>query len=72
MITIVRYLIANPGSSGAQISQGARVGTARLYPALAKMERDGVITSEWEKPESLPDSHPRRRLYWVVPSDPVA
>lgn len=52
------------GMSGAEISKATKLGALRMYPALGKLEADGIIESEWEKPE--PTHEPRRRLYWLA------
>jgi DNA-binding PadR family transcriptional regulator len=56
--TILDYVCLHPESSGAQISKACEVGSARLYPALQRMEMDKRLTSRWAN-EPLP----RRRLY---------
>ena len=44
--------------SGAQLMEMTGLGSHKLYPALAKLERAEVISSEWE---DMPP--PRRRRY---------
>lgn len=38
-----------------------------LYKALGRMEKAGLLESEWEDPElAAEEGRPRRRLYWVT------
>jgi hypothetical protein len=52
------------GMSSAELCKVTGLGPARAFPALAALERQGLITSEWEKPS--PAFEPRRRLYWIA------
>jgi PadR family transcriptional regulator len=48
---------------------GARTLTAHgtLYKALGRMEKAGLLTSEWESPDlAADDGRPRRRLYTIT------
>lgn len=47
---------------GLSLAQQANVGAATLYPVLARLEREGILLSEFEEGEK-----PRRRMYWVNP-----
>lgn len=58
-----------------QEQQDARRLTAHgtLYKALARMERDGLLSSSWEDPDRAADEgRPRRRLYEVTGAGEVA
>lgn len=58
-----------------QQQEGARRLTAHgtLYKALARMERDGLLSSAWEDPErAAAEGRPRRRLYQVTGAGEVA
>lgn len=46
------------GLSGAELMQATRIGSYRLYPALAAMECCGKIVSIWDD-----GPYPRRRRY---------
>lgn len=50
-----------PGAGGWDIRKRTGMRTGRVYPALARLEARGWITSFWELPE--PPDRPRRRLY---------
>ena len=47
---------------GLEIARGANVGVGRLYPALARLERDGYIIGEWGEPPKR--GMRRRRKYY--------
>ena len=47
--------------SGARIALICGIGSCRLYLALAALEKEGIIESDWEGG----DSFPRRRLYRI-------
>lgn len=78
---IVAILQTTPGLSAAMISRRLKerhprswrrllwffAGSATLYPALAKLERNGVIVSRWGMKAG---DKPRRRLYFVANPSP--
>lgn len=51
------------GLSGYPIGRAAMVGSGSVYLILARLERLGWVSSEWETPNPLPDGHGRRRFY---------
>lgn len=48
---------------GTQIGRAAGLKSGTIYPALARMERFGWLTSRWEDVEPVVEARPRRRLY---------
>ena len=55
--------------------QDARLLTAHgtLYKALDRLQRSGLLESEWEDPiVAAQYSRPRRRLYWVTAAGEAA
>ena len=44
----------------------ALLGHGTLYKALARLERDGLLTSRWEEIDVSAEGRPRRRLYRVT------
>lgn len=50
-----------------EIHQATGVWSARLYPALLRLELEGRIVSDWQ-----PDGCPRRRLYRIPPQEAVS
>lgn len=56
-----------PRLSGYPISRAAMVGSGSVYLILARLERLGWVTSEWETPDPLPPDCGRRRFYRLTP-----
>ena len=55
--------------------QDARLLTAHgtLYKALDRLQKAGMLESEWEDPlVAAQDNRPRRRLYWVTAAGEAA
>lgn len=48
---------------GLEIAQAAGIATGSLYPALARLEREGWVTSSWEQIDQHQACRPRRRYY---------
>lgn len=65
---ILAILLTNPSAEwwGAQIAPAAGLPSGTLYPALARMERFGWLTSRWEEIDPAKESRPRRRLYQLT------
>ena len=64
----VLHAIANGARHGFEIIDvcGAPGGT--IYPALTRMERDGLLSSDWEDvEESRKERRPPRRYYALTP-----
>ncbi|UVC08969.1 helix-turn-helix transcriptional regulator [Rhizobium sp. TH2] len=51
------------GVSGAEIGRKTGLASGSLYPILARLEKAGWLTSEWETEEPSALGRPRRRLY---------
>lgn len=62
---ILATVLTNPRKEwwGAQIAPAAGLKSGTIYPALARMERFGWLTSQWEPVEPTEEGRPRRRLY---------
>jgi DNA-binding PadR family transcriptional regulator len=56
-------LTGAPRLSGYPISRAAMVGSGNVYLILARLERLGWVSSEWETPNPLPEGAGRRRFY---------
>src|SRR5436190_12085763 len=52
--------LTDAGSGALRLREGS------LYPALYRLEKGGLIASEWED-ESAPRRGPRRRVYRLTP-----
>jgi DNA-binding PadR family transcriptional regulator len=53
--------------SGYPIGRAAMTGSGSVYLILARLERLGWVSSEWETPNPLPDGSGRRRFYELTP-----
>lgn len=62
---ILATLLTKPSAEwwGAQIAPAADLKSGTLYPALARMERFGWLSSRWEEIDPAEEGRPRRRLY---------
>jgi len=57
--------------NGHDFCKELNLGSNRIYPALAKLEADGYLTSYWQSPPGWQESeypwpYPRRRLYQLA------
>lgn len=70
--TEARILMALLGAgrplAGLEICQAAGLRSGTIHPALARMERDGRITSDWDAPRAA-GAPPRRRYQPTAPED---
>ena len=65
------YLIAKEIREQGDARRLTAYGT--LYKALARMERAGLLSSQWEDPQiAATENRPRRRLYEVTASGQTA
>jgi PadR family transcriptional regulator PadR len=64
-LRVLAYFLAHPAvpTSGAEIAKATGTGSGTLYPLLARLERVGWLTSEWEAVDPHEAGRPRRRLY---------
>lgn len=49
--------------SGADLYNQIKVSSGTLYPLLARLEKAGWLTSEWEQLDPQEAARPRRRYY---------
>ena len=64
-LRVLKFLSETPQvqRSGADIARVAGVGSGTLYPLLARLEKAGWLTSEWETVDPSEVGRPRRRFY---------
>jgi DNA-binding PadR family transcriptional regulator len=64
-LKVLKFFLEQPqeGRSGADIYREIGVGSGTLYPLLARLERAGWVSSEWETDDPSQMGRPRRRLY---------
>jgi PadR family transcriptional regulator PadR len=65
---VLRVLLEDPTAShyGTEIGRAARLSGGSLYPLLLRLERAGVLVSDWEDVDPSEAGRPRRRLYWLT------
>ena len=63
---VLRVFIADPSAHhyGYDLMKAARLQSGTLYPMLARLEDEGLVTSQWE--ERPPDGRPPRRYYQLT------
>ena len=57
---LILHALAQGHRHGFEIMEVAGLPSGTVYPALRRMEREGVLSSTWEP---SPGSGPRRRVY---------
>lgn len=62
---ILREMLEAPEAEwyGLELSTSAGLKTGTIYPALAALEQEGLLTSRWEEVDPGMVGRPRRRLY---------
>ena len=67
-LRLVRQFCDDPGRkwSGTEISKVTGLGSGTLYPLLAKLEKAGWLTAEWEVIDEREAGRPRRRYYTLT------
>lgn len=58
---VVVYLTVNAHGYGWELHRATGLPAGRLYPAVRRLERAGLVTSEWV--DDTPTGFPRRRQY---------
>jgi PadR family transcriptional regulator, regulatory protein PadR len=53
---------------GLETSKAAGLPSGSLYPILAKLERAGLLSSDWEQVDPHAVGRPRRRYYKLTPN----
>lgn len=65
----VLQAIAGGRRYGFDIMEATGLPGGTVYPALAALERDGLVRSDWEDPRiAQADKRPPRRYYEVAPA----
>jgi DNA-binding PadR family transcriptional regulator len=63
----VLHAVAGGASYGFDVIDVTGLPSGTVYPALARLERDGYVRSDWEDPETARDEkRPPRRYYRVT------
>jgi PadR family transcriptional regulator, regulatory protein PadR len=68
-LAILRVLLDDPAGEhyGLEIAKAAGLPGGSLYPALARLEREGWVTSAWEDLDEHEAGRRRRRYYRLTP-----
>jgi PadR family transcriptional regulator, regulatory protein PadR len=66
---VLRVMLDHPLQEhyGLEISKAAGLPSGSLYPILARLERAGWISSDWEQVDAHEAGRPRRRYYTLTP-----
>jgi PadR family transcriptional regulator PadR len=51
---------------GLELSKAAGVPSGTIYPMLARLEREGWVSSRWEEIDPSAEGRPRKRLYTLT------
>lgn len=65
VVAIFSAMLEQPTRSwyGLQLSKRTGIGSATIYAALTRLERDGLLEASWEAVDPAAEGRPRRRLY---------
>jgi PadR family transcriptional regulator, regulatory protein PadR len=63
---VLRVFTADPSARryGYDLMKAARLPSGTLYPMLARLQDEGLVTSQWE--ERSPDGRPPRKYYQLT------
>lgn len=66
---VLRVLLDHPLQEhyGLEISKAAGLPSGSLYPTMARLERAGWVSSDWEQVDPRAVGRPRRRYYKLTP-----
>lgn len=67
-IAVLQVMLEAPTHAhyGLQIAGRTRLPTGTIYPILARLERAGWVSSNWETRDPAEMERPRRRLYTLT------
>jgi PadR family transcriptional regulator, regulatory protein PadR len=70
---VLRVMLDEPVAKhyGLEIAEAAGLASGSLYPILARLEREGWATSDWEQADPRKAGRPRRRYYMLTPDGAV-
>jgi PadR family transcriptional regulator, regulatory protein PadR len=67
LLAVLEALLTLDRPYGQEVMERTGRPSGTIYPLLARLEREGWVTSQWESDE--PDErHPRRRYYALTPT----
>jgi PadR family transcriptional regulator len=67
-LKVLHMFMDNParGLAGSDIGKETKVWSGTLYPMLARLEKVGWLTSEWEAVDASRLGRPRKRIYRIT------
>lgn len=65
MARVLRVFLADPAVDryGYDLMKAADLKSGTLYPMLARLQAEGLVTSEWEQPRDEAGGRPPRKFY---------
>lgn len=62
---VLRVFLADPAADryGYDLMKAAKLPSGTLYPMLARLEAEGLVTSAWEEPRQDASGRPPRKFY---------
>jgi PadR family transcriptional regulator len=74
VLRILRALLEDPTAAwyGPELAKVAELKSGTIYPALARLEAAGWLSSAWEDVDPSEAGRPRRRLYRLTGEGEVA
>ncbi|MGH3855353.1 MAG: PadR family transcriptional regulator [Pseudonocardiaceae bacterium] len=67
LLAALEALLALDRPYGQEVMERTGRPSGTIYPLLARLEREGWVTSQWESDE-LDERRPRRRYYTLTPT----
>ncbi|MBU3030086.1 PadR family transcriptional regulator [Paracoccus sp. XHP0099] len=67
-LQLLAFLTSDPNRehAGADMSRELGIVSGTLYPLLARMELEGLVSSRWEEGDPKDLGRPRRRFYRIT------
>jgi len=69
LLKVLRVLLEDPTGEryGLEVGMAAGLSGGSLYPPLMRLEKAGLLVSEWEDADPSEAGRPRRRFYRLTP-----
>jgi PadR family transcriptional regulator PadR len=73
-LSVLNSMLSDPHARwyGLELARSANLKSGTIYPMLARLERCGWLSSEWENIDASSAGRPRRRLYRLTPQGELA
>jgi DNA-binding PadR family transcriptional regulator len=68
VLRVLAVLLEEPTADhyGMELMRSTGLKSGTLYPILARLERAGWLTSDWENVDAAVEGRPRRRMYTLA------